>query len=245
MASIIGHGLATRFPKLRFMPVEFGSGWIRPFYRKLQRVYDQAPVLFDENPVDVFKRSVWVDGCQGPDPKGLLDLGIPADHVMFGSDFPHPEGMEDPLAYSEVVKDLPMEDQALIMGGARAAAGGRSERLIAALHRMSNDDEFIDAAPTDYLEPGETATVDVDGVPVTLANAGGTWCAFESMCPHQATPLGGIPLTRNVLLRCPEHGSIFDVTTGQCVLPSEDGWSGPLRTYRTQVVDDVVQVSLH
>ena len=118
MASIIGHGLATRFPKLRFMPVEFGSGWIRPFYRKLQRVYDQAPVLFDENPVDVFNRSVWVHAFHEPDPKGLIDLGIPADHVMFGSDFPHPEGMEDPLAYSEVVKDLPMEDQALIMGGA-------------------------------------------------------------------------------------------------------------------------------
>ena len=118
MASIIGHGLATRFPKLRFMPVEFGSGWIRPFYRKLQRVYDQAPVLFDENPVEVFNRSVWVHAFHEPDPKGLLDLGIPADHVMFGSDFPHPEGMEDPLAYSEVVKDLPMEDQALIMGGA-------------------------------------------------------------------------------------------------------------------------------
>jgi hypothetical protein len=26
--------------------------------------------------------------------------------------------MEDPLAYSEVVKDLPLEEQALIMGGA-------------------------------------------------------------------------------------------------------------------------------
>jgi nitrite reductase/ring-hydroxylating ferredoxin subunit len=37
---------------------------------------------------------------------------------------------------------------------------------------------------------------------------------------------------------------MFDVTTGQCVLPSNDGWSGQLRTYRTQVVDDVVQVSL-
>jgi 3-phenylpropionate/trans-cinnamate dioxygenase ferredoxin subunit len=45
---------------------------------------------------------------------------------------------------------------------------------------VTNDDEFIDAAPTDYLEPGETATVEVDGVPVTLANAAGTWCAFES-----------------------------------------------------------------
>ncbi len=117
MASIIGHGLATRFPKLRFMPVEFGSGWIRPFYRKLQRSYEEAPVLFDENPVEMFDRNVWVHAFHERDPKGLIDLGIPADHIMFGSDFPHPEGMEDPLAYSEVVKDLPPEQQALIMGG--------------------------------------------------------------------------------------------------------------------------------
>lgn len=109
---------------------------------------------------------------------------------------------------------------------------------------MDAEDDFIDAAPIDYVEEGETATVDVDGTPVTIANAGGTWCAFESACPHQATPLGGLPLTRGRLLQCPEHGSMFDVTTGQCVLPSNDGWSGALRTYRTRVVDDVVQVSL-
>src|SRR4029077_9695060 len=110
---------------------------------------------------------------------------------------------------------------------------------------MADDDEgFIDALPTDYLEPGETATVDVDGFPVTFANADGTWCAFESTCPHQATPLGGVPLMRKVLLRCPEHGSTFDVRTGECVLASQDGWSGPLRTYPTRVVDDVVQVSI-
>ena len=110
---------------------------------------------------------------------------------------------------------------------------------------MAEDDDFIDALPTDYLEPGETATIDVDGVPVTVANADGTWCAYESACPHQATPLGGIALMRKVLLRCPEHGSVFDVTTGECVLASNDGWSGPLRIYRTRVIDEVVQVSLH
>ncbi len=109
---------------------------------------------------------------------------------------------------------------------------------------MADDTEFVDAVPTDYLAPGETATVSVDGVPVTVANAAGTWCAYVSICPHQATPLGGIPLIRNVLLQCPEHGSMFDVTTGRCVMPSQDGWSGPLPTYRTRVVDDVVQVSL-
>ena len=103
---------------------------------------------------------------------------------------------------------------------------------------------FHDAVPADHLAPGETATVDLDGTPVTVANAGGTWCAFESTCPHQATPLGGLALSRGVLLQCPEHGSMFDVTTGECVLPSQDGWSGPLQTYRTRVVDDVVQVSV-
>ncbi len=127
MASIIGHGLATRFPSLRFMPVEFASSWIRPFYEKLQRTYDRAPVLFDESPVDIFNRNVWVHAFHEPEPKGLIDLGIPADHIMFGSDFPHPEGMADPLAYSAVVADLPLDDQALIMGGAleRAMRVGR------------------------------------------------------------------------------------------------------------------------
>jgi predicted TIM-barrel fold metal-dependent hydrolase len=117
MASIIGHGLATRFPRLKFMPVEYSSKWIRPFYQKLERIYESSPVLFDESPVEVFKRNVWVHAFHDPDPKGLIDLGIPVDHIMFGSDFPHPEGMADPLAYSEVVKDLPIEDQKMIMGG--------------------------------------------------------------------------------------------------------------------------------
>lgn len=52
-----------------------------------------------------------------PDPKGLIDLGIPVDHLMFGSYFPHPEGMANPLAYAEMVKDLSMGQQELIMGG--------------------------------------------------------------------------------------------------------------------------------
>ena len=117
LASIIGHGVVTRFPKLKFMPVEFGSAWIRPFITKLQRVYEESAVLFDEDPFEVFKRNIWVHIFHEADPKGLLDMGLLADHLMFGSDFPHPEGMADPLAYSEIVADLPADTQALIMGG--------------------------------------------------------------------------------------------------------------------------------
>jgi predicted TIM-barrel fold metal-dependent hydrolase len=117
MASVIGHGVATRFPGLRFMPVEYPSDWIRPFYTKVQRAWEASPVIFDENPVDVFNRNIYVHAFHEPDPAGLVAMGIPVDHIMFGSDFPHPEGMADPLAYSEIVSDMSADDQAFIMGG--------------------------------------------------------------------------------------------------------------------------------
>ena len=120
LASIIGHGLAARFPGLRFAPVEYPSSWIRPFVAKLQSTYEESPTLFDEDPLEVFKRNIWVHCFHEPDPGGLLKIGIPADHLMFGSDFPHPEGMSDPLGYSEVVRDLPVDVQGLIMGGSLA-----------------------------------------------------------------------------------------------------------------------------
>src|SRR5262245_58595934 len=122
MASVIGHGLATRFPKLRFMPVEYNATWIRPFIQRIQRAYERSSVLFDEDPFEVFKRNVYVHIFHEPDPKGLLDLGLPADRLMFGSDFPHPEGMADPLAYSEIVQSLDPGAQELIMGGTLAKA---------------------------------------------------------------------------------------------------------------------------
>jgi len=124
MASIIGHGLALRFPGLRFMPVEYPSTWIRPFVQKLRRTYEESPVLFDEDPFETFKRAVYIHIFHEADPKGLLDLGLSADRLMFGSDFPHPEGMEDPLAYVDIVAELPADQQALIMGGAAAQALG-------------------------------------------------------------------------------------------------------------------------
>jgi predicted TIM-barrel fold metal-dependent hydrolase len=40
-----------------------------------------------------------------------------ADKVIFGSDYPHPEGMSDPLAYVDEIADLPAADIEAIMGG--------------------------------------------------------------------------------------------------------------------------------
>lgn len=115
-ASIIGHGLASRFPKLKFAPIEFRAPWANGFIERIQRVYDEAPVIFDENPVEVFKRNIFVHSFGDKEPQKLVDL-IGVDNVMFGSDFPHVEGLNDPLAYVEFLKGMSEEDQAKIMGG--------------------------------------------------------------------------------------------------------------------------------
>ena len=45
--------------------------------------------------------------------KGLTN----PDNVCFGSAYPHPEGLYDPLTYVDEIESLPSADQAKIMGG--------------------------------------------------------------------------------------------------------------------------------
>jgi len=116
VTSIIGHGLVTRFPKLRIMPVENGSAWVRPLVQRLQRVYDRSPEAFDEDPIEAFKRCIYVHPFHEEDPIGLVEL-IGADNVLFGSDFPHPEGMYDPISFVDQLGGLSDTDKAKIMGG--------------------------------------------------------------------------------------------------------------------------------
>jgi 3-phenylpropionate/trans-cinnamate dioxygenase ferredoxin subunit len=104
---------------------------------------------------------------------------------------------------------------------------------------------FYDAAPDDWIAPGETAIVEVDGWPVGIANVDGSFFAFQALCPHQGTRLAGLPLDERCHITCPQHGSRYDVTSGACVRPSrEDGFNQDLITYELRVVDGVIQVML-
>jgi predicted TIM-barrel fold metal-dependent hydrolase len=117
VASIVGHGLATRFPRLRFAPVEWGTEWVRPVIERMARVAEKSPEYFDEDPIAVFRRNIFVHAFHEPDPAGLVEL-VGIDNVMFGSDFPHRECLADPLSYSEVLEaQMSPEDTAKVMGG--------------------------------------------------------------------------------------------------------------------------------
>ena len=48
--------------------------------------------------------------------KSIVDI-MGEDHVMFGSDFPHPEGIGDPLSFVDRLDGISEEGKAKIMGG--------------------------------------------------------------------------------------------------------------------------------
>jgi 3-phenylpropionate/trans-cinnamate dioxygenase ferredoxin subunit len=105
--------------------------------------------------------------------------------------------------------------------------------------------EFYDAVPIDWIGPGETEIVEVDGWPVAIANIDGSFHAFQALCPHQGTKLGGRPLEEGCFITCPQHSSRYNVVTGECVRPSsEDGFNQDLNLYELRIVDDVIQVAL-
>jgi predicted TIM-barrel fold metal-dependent hydrolase len=114
--SLIAHGLCTRFPTLRFAPVENGSNWVRPVLEALEYGYDFSPTDFEENPVEVFKRNIFVHPFHEEDVPGLVQL-LGSDRVIFGSDWPHPEGLADPISYVDELKGMPDDDVRKVMGG--------------------------------------------------------------------------------------------------------------------------------
>jgi predicted TIM-barrel fold metal-dependent hydrolase len=83
----------------------------------MQEVCERSPEIFEEDPMTIFRRNIFVHAFQEPDPAGLAAL-IGVDNVMFGSDFPHMEGLADPLSDSEVVeKSMSPGDTAKVMAG--------------------------------------------------------------------------------------------------------------------------------
>ena len=116
VASLLGHGLLSRFPSLRILPVENGSAWVRPLVGALEQSYAKNPSMWPEEPLMVFKRNVWIHPFHEEDPRGLIEL-LGADRIVFGSDYPHIEGMSDPLSYVDELQGLSHEDIARVMGG--------------------------------------------------------------------------------------------------------------------------------
>ncbi len=67
-------------------------------FRKLRHARARMPRYFQEDPVELFKRHVWINPFWEDDVNEVAALMGP-ERVIFGSDWPHIEGMPEPLDY--------------------------------------------------------------------------------------------------------------------------------------------------
>jgi predicted TIM-barrel fold metal-dependent hydrolase len=103
ISSLICHGTLTRFPKLRIASVENGSSWIHPLFHDLADLYKKMPQNFPEHPLEVFRRNIWVSPFWEGSVSDVVET-VGWDRVLFGSDYPHPEGLaqaKDYFKYAE------------------------------------------------------------------------------------------------------------------------------------------------
>jgi predicted TIM-barrel fold metal-dependent hydrolase len=116
MTALVAHGALSRNPELRILSIENGASWVPYLFKQFASVYAKMPQAFTEDPVAAFKRCVYVSPFW-EDNFSDIALMVGTDRVVFGSDWPHPEGMRYPLDFVDEIADLSQEDQRKIMGG--------------------------------------------------------------------------------------------------------------------------------
>jgi predicted TIM-barrel fold metal-dependent hydrolase len=118
LTSMMYHNLFGRFPNINVLIAEFGTVWVPYILRKL----DHAMMLgrkpkwgaLPGRPTSVFKERCVV----APYPEENIQRAIEVvgtDCLVFGSDFPHSEGIPDPQQYVLQLKDLEEPVQKKIM----------------------------------------------------------------------------------------------------------------------------------
>jgi predicted TIM-barrel fold metal-dependent hydrolase len=114
-AALIIHGVFHRFPRVRVCSIENGSEWTVPLLKKLAKAYGQMAWEFPGgDPVETFKRHCFVAPYYEDDVRELTDA-IGASQVLMGSDWPHAEGIAEPIRFVEDLAGFSTDEVRLIM----------------------------------------------------------------------------------------------------------------------------------
>jgi len=111
IATLIYGKLFERFPTLRFAAIELGSSWVGDLVDSFERV---GKGDLDVEPIETFKKHFWVTPFEDDDIRSLADtIGI--DRLMFGSDYPHTDGLAEPAKFAEYLEGFGPDEVRKIM----------------------------------------------------------------------------------------------------------------------------------
>ena len=120
LAAMVFHGLFERFPRLNVLAVEGGSFWVGDLLKQLDKAHlsaagtKRAPKL-SERPSEILCRHLYVTPFAEEDVVELARV-FPVDHIILGSDYPHPEGLAHPLEFAQACAPLGEAATRAIMG---------------------------------------------------------------------------------------------------------------------------------
>jgi predicted TIM-barrel fold metal-dependent hydrolase len=98
------HNLFGRHPRIKILSIENGSSWLKPLFKTIDKsaaLGRRGPMIggpLPARPSEALAEHLWVSPFPEDDVTELIDA-IGADHVLFGSDYPHPDGLREPLDY--------------------------------------------------------------------------------------------------------------------------------------------------
>ena len=124
IGSLVIHGVFDRHPRLRVASIENGSDWVHTLLKRLKKQANQTPWVFPNHPLDTVREHVWVTPYYEENMRKLADI-IGVERVLFGSDWPHGEGLARPTDFVKELHDFSddeirkvMRDNALdLLGG--------------------------------------------------------------------------------------------------------------------------------
>jgi predicted TIM-barrel fold metal-dependent hydrolase len=110
VANIIMRGLFDRFPRLKVASLEHGVGWVKEILKTDRAFRVNVSTLGGEKvgrnlkriPSQVMRENVYVAPFHEENFRDIVDQ-VGATQVLYGSDWPHPEGVAQPL---DMLSDL-------------------------------------------------------------------------------------------------------------------------------------------
>lgn len=114
MASMIVHGVFTRHPKLKAVSIENGSYFVHRLIKRLKKAANTQPRDFPEDPVQQLRNNVWIAPYYEDNLSELAEV-IGVDKILFGSDWPHGEGLESPVSFTDELTGFSESDVRKIM----------------------------------------------------------------------------------------------------------------------------------
>lgn len=114
LAQLIAGQVFHRFPKLRVCTIESGASWVEGLFARMTKAFKQHADAFPEDPCETFRRHIWVAPFYEDDMTQLAAT-IGADRMLFGSDWPHAEGLANPRAFVHDLDGFSRPDIELVM----------------------------------------------------------------------------------------------------------------------------------